>query len=398
MRRYVIVVLCCLAIHPVSLAQVPDLKSEAKKPTFYPFALNTPIVVHERAVPEDFGGVAFSPLEAREIIFSFDEKDNHLTAKLTCTAVRVLDCVRTAHVALYDQYHRLLGTASASATIKRFIVNNVPTSEPVELTLDFGESITYKACKYFQLSVSGRGKSSAKFGMKDVDELFIRLTNARSPEGQRDAANALAALGEPVLPRLKTLAIKENRIGSLALEAIAKIGTQQAVKILDEQLRSPDISHARRIELYELLSYMPPPAFDVLAEELERNPEEDLQVAVVRVLAVMPDPRIGPFLLKCFQDETRYYGRVRPELAVALMKRKEKSAIPALIAALRDRSGAVRMAAAYALAEITNTDMPIEWNGTALDAWMNAPAENREVAVKRWEEWWKQNSAKFGFK
>jgi hypothetical protein len=114
------------------------------------------------------------------------------------------------------------------------------------------------------------------------------------------------------------------------------------------------------------------------------------------MLPTLNDPRVGPFLIECFKDDKKYIGRVRAEIAVALVKCQERAAVPLLIAALRDSSGSVRMAAAYAVEQLTNASVPIEWNGSSTEAWMNAPPESREVAVKRWEEWWKTNEAKFG--
>ncbi len=403
----VLAVMWCFSLEGVLLAQAApgagappsaDLKAEARKPTFYEFALKRKIVVHERAVPVSFGKAAFSPLEAREIEFTFVEKDNRLTAKMSCTAVRVLDAVRAVHIALFDEHQRLLGTASAATTITKFIVNNVPASEEVELALDFGESATYKTCKFFQVSISGRGRSSAKFGMGDVEELFERLANNRSPEGQRDAAEALAELGDPVLPRLRQVAMKENRPGSLALLAVVKMGTPAAAAVLDDQLHAGDISKARRLEIYEVGVTMGAPAFGVLSNELQRVRDEGLEVALFRTLGALKDPRVGPFLIECFKDETRYIGLARAEAAISLAKHRETAAVPFLIAALRDRSGTVRVAAAYAVEEITRASVPIEWTGSSADAWLNAPIEARESAAQRWEEWWKTNSAKFGMR
>jgi HEAT repeat protein len=404
---FVVTAFCWLALTGGVFAQAPGapakaappdagLKAEAKKPTFYRFALDERIEVHERAVPVNFGGSVFSPLEVREVEFKFDEKDNRLTGVVSCAVVRALDAVRTVHVALFDGNQRLLGTASVPATITKFVVNNMPASEPMELALDFGESAAYKLCKSFQVSISGRGRSDAKFGMKDADELFTRLANVGSPQAQRDAANALAELGAPVLPRLKAVAAKENRTGRLALEAIAKMGTPEAVAALAEQLKSPDITDARRMDLYDLLSSMGPPAYEPLSREFTRPTDEGLEIALVRMLPTLNDPRVGPFLIECFKDDKKYIGRVRAEIAVALVKCQERAAVPLLIAALRDSSGSVRMAAAYAVEQLTNASVPIEWNGSSTEAWMNAPPESREVAVKRWEEWWKTNEAKFG--
>ena len=404
---FVVTAFCWLALTGGLFAQAPgaptkteappvDLKTEAKKPTFYPFALGEKIAVYERTATAYFGKVVFSPMEAREVEFKFDEKDNRLTATVSCTTVRVLDAVRTVHIALFDANQHLLGTACASAAITKFIVNNVPASEPVDLLLDFGESATYKVCQSFQVSISGRGRSAAKYGMNDVDELFIRMANTRSPEGQRDAANALAALGAPVLPRLTDVAAKENRLGKLALEAIGKMGTPEAAAALAEQLKSPDIAEARRMDLYDLLSTMGAPAYEPLTKEFAGLTDEGLQAALVRMLPMLNDPRVGPFLTQCFKDDKKYFGRVRVEIAVALMKCQERAAVPLLIAALRDPSGPVRMAAAYAVEELTNASVPVEWNGSSVNGWMNAPPESREVAVKRWEEWWKTNEAKFG--
>jgi HEAT repeat protein len=111
---------------------------------------------------------------------------------------------------------------------------------------------------------------------------------------------------------------------------------------------------------------------------------------------VLNDPRVGPFLTHCLRNDKKYYGRPRAEIAVALQRCNEKAAVPDLISALRDPSGTVRTAVAYAVEELTSASVPIEWDGPQYGAWMNAPPEARELAVKRWEEWWKANRAKFG--
>jgi HEAT repeat protein len=71
--------------------------------------------------------------------------------------------------------------------------------------------------------------------------LLASATSTSNYEGQADAALALSYVGDPVaVPFLRELLTAVPRVDAIVIEGLRRIGSPEALAVLDEATRSPD--------------------------------------------------------------------------------------------------------------------------------------------------------------
>ncbi|MEW6358444.1 MAG: HEAT repeat domain-containing protein [Planctomycetota bacterium] len=374
-----------------------DLIEEAKQPRYYPFKLDTAIPVYARSVAADERGNRFTALEVRSIRFAMEPRDNHLTAVASMVKVGVVSVARTIHVALFDEHKRLIGTGTCRQHIKMFRTSEAPVGTHEDVTIDFGMSPRYYAVDSFQVVITGRGRSESRYAETDVDELIRRLDDEQEPEVQRDAVMWLVRLGAPVIPRLAVLTKSEKPVAERAVWIIGEIGGEKAVNALASVLSDTQRPASQRALAAIGLGNTGEAGVKALAKCLNPTEPEDVLGGIFMGLARAGGSEAAQALIGCLQDPKKYYGKTRAQLIASIQKLGAPQAIPALIEALRDPNPRVRPAAARALENLAKYSIPIKGAeaGSSELAWLNAPAEAREAAVKEWEKWWEENKSRF---
>ncbi|MHC4579379.1 MAG: HEAT repeat domain-containing protein [Planctomycetota bacterium] len=185
---------------------------------------------------------------------------------------------------------------------------------------------------------------------------------------RRYAADALGDLKDrrAVEALVATLNDPAGRVRARAAEALGKIGDRRAVPPLIEKLKDEDGS-VRSAAAMALAWLRDPGARDAL-HAATQDPSAPVRGSAAIALAWLGD--LTP-LLEALQDPAE---RVRTRAAGALGRLKNRRAVPALVAALRDRAAAVRRGAGHALVRLR---------------WKPATAEQQAVhlvALQEWEE------------
>lgn len=375
-----------------------DLMMEAKQPRYYEFKLDTPVSVGARSVASDERGNRSVLMEVRSLTFMMDPRDNHLTAVAAILRVGVRAAVRTIHVALYDKEKRLLGTALCRKRIEQFTSEEGPVATPEDVALDFGASPRFFAADSFQVVIVGRGRSEYRYSEKDVDDLISRLANGDDPEAQDDAALWLMRIGEPVIPQLSVLARSGKPVAAKAIRALGGIGGPKVLDTLASILNDTQRPGGDRAFAAAALGASGEAGLGILEKRLKAGDTDEVVVGIFEGLSKSRQKSAARVLSECLMNPQKYHGKTRVQLILNIQEMGDPSAIPALIQALRDPAPRVRPVAARALEKVAKHVIPIkgEEAGPSELAWLNAPLDAREAAVKEWEDWWQKNKDRFG--
>ena len=374
-----------------------DLMAEAKQPRYYAFKLDSAIPVYVRSVAADERGNRFTVLEARSIRFAMDPRDNHLTAVASIVKVGVAPVIRTIHVALFDKHKRLIGTGVCQQRIKRFHTITAPVGTPADVTIDFGMCPRFYAVDSFQAVITGRGRSEYRYNEKDVEELIRRLGDEDHPEARHDAAMWLARLGAPAIPPLTVLTKSDKPVANDAIRAISEIGGDRAADALAAVLADTQRPPNQRSLAAIGLGNAGEAGVKALTKCLKPDEPEDVLAGIFWGLARSHRKDAAKVLIGCLSQPKEYYGKTRARLIASVQELGDPLVIPALIQALRDPTPRVRPAAARVLENLAKHSIPIKGtdSGASELAWMNAPPDAREAAVKEWEKWWEENKSRF---
>ena len=180
-------------------------------------------------------------------------------------------------------------------------------------------------------------EAPGEIGYKRAFETFIKLLKDKDKGVRWRAAEALGKIGDEraVEPLIEVLEDEDFSVCSAAAEALGRIGDRRAVQPLIEALKDED---------------------------------EVVRDAAAWALGEIGDKRAVEPLIKALKDEDKF---VRASAAVALGEIGDKRAVEPLIEALKDEDESyVRMAAAWALEEITGEDFGTDY--------------------RKWRRWWRR--------
>jgi len=206
-----------------------------------------------------------------------------------------------------------------------------------------------------------------KIGKPAVEPLIASLRS----KNLKIRVRAAIVLGEikdlrAVEPLIAALKDKKYLIRASAVSALAKIDDPRAIEPLIAALKD-EHPFVRVVASRELgkLKYLRAagPLLDALRDE-----DIDVRRSVVEALVEMKDPRTVEPLIAALKDGNK---GTRRGAAISLGAIKDPRAIEPLIAALKDESLLVRIKSAYALYEITGTDLG--------------------RSTEKWQKWWTKN-------
>jgi len=186
-------------------------------------------------------------------------------------------------------------------------------------------------------------------GREKVDELISKL-------GQRDWQNtveALVQIGEPAVKSLiytlQDRSIKTWNIHARAVDALAKIGSQQAVEAVVESLEDVGLNqYVRGSAAIAIAELKPTEAAQVLSR-VSRDENQFVRWKCTQALGMLGDKKGAVALIQALDDDDQY---VRAASAKSLGQIKAENAVESLIDALKDESWLVRINSREALLQI----------------------------------------------
>ena len=214
-------------------------------------------------------------------------------------------------------------------------------------------------------------KVLVKIGKPAVEPLISSLKD----KNWRIRVRAALVLGEikdsrAVEPLIAALKDKKHLMRASVVAALAKIDDPHAIEPLIAALKD-EHPFVRVVASRELgkLKYLRAagPLLDALRDE-----HIDVRRSVVKALVEMKDPNTVEPLIAALKDGNK---GTRRGAAISLGAIKDPRAIEPLIAALEDESLLVKIKSAYALYEITGTDLG--------------------RSPEKWQKWWAKNKHKF---
>lgn len=212
-----------------------------------------------------------------------------------------------------------------------------------------------------QASTALRGEAAFALGRigkpaGDIVPVLIAALKDRKMEVRQQAADALAWLDPPARAAVPALvaALKdeESKVVKKACNTLAFIGDAGAAPALLETFQAGD--EEVRAAAARALWHLGPKARQVMPALLSLAQGPIDKTTPARVLLASFGPRVVPVLVDALHDE----DAARRETAAEVLGRIGPPARPAvseLIAALKDKSSAVALTAAMALAEIDST-------------------------------------------
>ncbi|MBF0498490.1 MAG: HEAT repeat domain-containing protein [Candidatus Riflebacteria bacterium] len=183
---------------------------------------------------------------------------------------------------------------------------------------------------------------------KLVEKLVLSASHPAEPVRVAIAV----VLGETRDPRaIRTLSglVKDtsDKVRSVAIEAVGKIGTTAAVQPAIEALK--DSMEAVRAKAAAVLGDLKDTAAVEFLEKTTHDSSESVRGLSIRALAAMADARVPEILIKAMADKAE---SVRCASVEVLGQRKDRVAIPNLIQSLEDPAESVREKSAVALGHI----------------------------------------------
>lgn len=184
-----------------------------------------------------------------------------------------------------------------------------------------------------------------------ADDLQERIRSLLATLETRDSGvgiDELVAIGSPAVPPLVAAAREGGRRGGRACEALARIGTPEALDAAYAVARAEDFS--LRQGAVEALAHVPSQrSLGVLAEALRANPVRRVRQSAVVSLGRIASEAALPAILTALEDEWEW---VRAEAVTALGRMAAPQAAASLVEALSDASWEVRLRARRALVAI----------------------------------------------
>ncbi|MFZ2958451.1 MAG: HEAT repeat domain-containing protein [Candidatus Ozemobacteraceae bacterium] len=183
---------------------------------------------------------------------------------------------------------------------------------------------------------------------KLVEKLVLSASHPAEPVRVAIAV----VLGETRDPRaIRTLSglVKDtsDKVRSVAIEAVGKIGTTAAVQPAIEALK--DSMEAVRAKAASVLGDLKDTAAVEFLEKTTHDSSETVRGLSVRALAAMADARVPDILIQALADKAE---AVRCAAVEVLGQRKDRVSIPHLIKSLEDPSEGVREKSAISLGHI----------------------------------------------
>lgn len=233
---------------------------------------------------------------------------------------------------------------------------------------------------------------------EEVRELlapYVRRTNEGNGPGVAEALMVLATLPRPFmlepLARLAAAPADERRWDrQMALEGLARLGTPQAWKVIEQFARgrkpasapaeasAPDLA-LRRAAIQLMAQRGDPACFSTLLEIAGSAPD-DLRGDAIRALGQFKDPRAGQALFEYLRSP-RAPDRVSAVLG--LRNLGVRDVVPALLAMFNDPDPQVRQVTHFALLSLT---------GQKIELSADAGKEELARVAARWKAWWQDNA------
>ena len=226
---------------------------------------------------------------------------------------------------------------------------------------------------------------------RTVDRLVSEM-GSQNAGVAADARRELLALGPFARGYLDALAVKHPERLKPLLEQLDRLSSlrrmlppkaEESVPRLAERLVSTD-PQQREAALRAVSMEAPGGVGPLLLEVVKTDQDERVKAYCVSQLAS----------LRCFEQLGEVLklteGPLRLAAALALGDAGVYAGVPIVIEALRIQGKGASDRPAQEIREVANTKL-CEWTGQQFGFRAAAPAEEREVAIRRWEAWWSEN-------
>jgi HEAT repeat protein/anti-sigma factor RsiW len=177
-----------------------------------------------------------------------------------------------------------------------------------------------------------------------------------------------------------------ERVRASALRALAGLREEDLFPELADAFQSDPAAEVKRAAIGAMLDLKRDEARTTLVEALQQAGSfpEEVRVEVVRAVGGFRNPEDVAALVGVLRGDESV--AVRGEAAAALGSIRDQESVSALLEVLRDPDASLRGKAAQALRTLT---------GQAIDFKPEGTDEEREEAIRRFEEWWAENRESF---
>ena len=157
-HRYLLVSLSAIVVYfagsSVAFAQSPLKNQVISVPGAVPISFDKPVRIDVQSSAFKVNGSEIHVISIGRGAFHLST-DGHLTATLSAGVLQWVNADYWISVAVFDSKGNLLGTASHEEPVKYIRLGAAPTTLQ-DMSLDFGESDSYKNARYAVVAISER--------------------------------------------------------------------------------------------------------------------------------------------------------------------------------------------------------------------------------------------------
>jgi len=214
-------------------------------------------------------------------------------------------------------------------------------------------------------------------------QLISKLLMDPSEDVRATAAQALGLLDfKAGISGIRTMLSRETYAPARkqGLNTLYILGGIKVVPDLVKALKEDEDGYVRTLAADLLAKSKSPDAVDPLIAVLEEEFDAQVRLSLVSALNRLKAKKAAPIVMDSLEDANEL---VRIESAKALASFGDKAAIGKLVDALdMDEGSNVLVAVTAALTKLTG--VPNEYDA-------DSPVEEREAALKAWQDWWEEN-------